>query len=291
MKQAYDPKTIYDTSFFASREGSALSASVVVPLVLQLVRNVSSVVDVGCGTGGWLSVFKENGVGRVRGLDGGAVLESGQLEIEPGEFSVANLELPQKVDERFDLCICLEVAEHLSDEVAPQLVNTLCDLSDVVLFSAALPGQGGRNHINERWPSYWVEHFKGAGYQLFDIVRGRLWDDSRIRPWYRQNILIFANKSGAGRLSITEEEARAIRPLDIVHPDYFEQRRKQAAGARRQDKLSLKQQQTIERLEQENMRLTRRISAIQNSFSWRVLRRLSRGGRSVLSLRFLNKEV
>ena len=184
-----DPKTVYNASFFRARSvGSVDSARVVVPLTLQLVRGVSSVVDVGCGAGEWLCAFKENGVQRVLGLDGGAAQNSGQLKVKTEEFRSANLQQRLQVTERYDLCICLEVAEHLTEDAAPNLVRNLCDLSDIVLFSAAIPGQRGRRHINERWPSYWARYFSSYEYRPFDIVRGPLWNDTRVEIWYRQNI-------------------------------------------------------------------------------------------------------
>lgn len=216
-----DPRTIYSESFFRARTaGSVNSARVVVPLTLRLVRGVYSVVDVGCGAGEWLCVFKENGIQRVLGLDGGAAQNSGQLKIETREFRQTDLEQPLQINERYDLCTCLEVAEHLTEGAAPNLVRNLCDLSDIVLFSAAIPGQRGRNHINERWPSYWARYFKSCGYRPVDIIRGRLWNDRRIEIWYRQNILLFANKSGESRLSganrAQSQRRRAERKLKDV---------------------------------------------------------------------------
>src|SRR5262245_55019270 len=107
-------KKVYDKVFFAEQiDGSARSARIVVPFVMKIVRDVRSVVDVGCGAGVWLAQFKESGVPRVFGLDGGAAAEHDQLEIEPNEFCIVDLEQDIGLDERFDLCICIEVAEHL----------------------------------------------------------------------------------------------------------------------------------------------------------------------------------
>ena len=70
----------------------------------------------------------------------------------------------------------------------------MCKLSDVVLFSAAIPGQGGTHHLNERWPSYWANLFGSAGYDVLDVVRANIWDDARVEWWYRQNLLVFGTK-------------------------------------------------------------------------------------------------
>jgi SAM-dependent methyltransferase len=219
-----DLAAIYDRAFFAEQtDGSARSARIVVPLIMSVVRDVRSVVDLGCGAGVWLARFKEAGVPRVLGLDGGAAAQEGQLEIEPEEFRTANLERDIDLDDSFDLCICLEVAEHLTDLAAPVIVRNMCKLSDVVLFSAAIPGQGGTHHLNERWPSYWANLFGLAGYDVLDVVRANIWDDARVEWWYRQNLLVFANKAGLSRIAYSRNVDRDSRttPLDIVHPSCF----------------------------------------------------------------------
>jgi len=225
MAMQYDVKAIYDRAFFADQaSGSSRSARIVVPLVMRIVPDVRSVVDIGCGAGSWLAQFKQAGVPRVLGLDGGAAAEDDQLEIEPQEFRVANLEGDIDLEDSFDLCVCLEVAEHLTEHAAPVIVRNICKLSDVVLFSAAIPGQGGTHHVNERWPSYWVDLFASAGYEVLDVVRGRIWNDERVEWWYRQNLLLFASKTGLSRIApsaVAGHDSRFV-PLDIVHPACFE---------------------------------------------------------------------
>lgn len=217
-------RRIYDRAFFAAQvDGSARSARIVVPMLLDLCPNVRSVVDVGCGAGVWLARFKEGGVEHVLGLDGGSAEDHGQLEISPDEFRSADFERELPTDTHFDLCLCLEVAEHLAPAAAPHLIRNLCRLSDVIAFSAALPGQGGTHHLNERWPSYWAGLFAEHGYRPLDIVRRHIWYDARIEWWYRQNIILFANFRGVQRIRNAEKysEDQCTGPLDVVHPDCF----------------------------------------------------------------------
>ena len=93
-----------------------------------------------------------------------------------------DLENNIQIESKFDLAITLEVAEHLSEIRADSFIDDLCALSDLILFSAAIPDQGGRHHINEQWQSYWEpKRFKQRGYHVYDIVRWKIWSSVRYR--------------------------------------------------------------------------------------------------------------
>lgn len=175
----------YSQRFFESiREGSTRSAATVVPKLHEIFEP-SSVVDVGCGEGHWGKVFEELGA-EVVGLDGSApepVISMRQADLSEG--------VPDDLG-CFDLALCLEVAEHLPESSAADLVDGLCRLSPVVVFSAAVPGQGGTGHLNEQWPDYWAEHFASNGYSGSGALRWRFWSDDRLCWWYRQNLLVFS---------------------------------------------------------------------------------------------------
>ena len=60
----------YTESFFESIEQTVSdSAQIIVPLIMGLLQP-NTVIDVGCGLGTWLSVFKEYGVKDILGIDG-----------------------------------------------------------------------------------------------------------------------------------------------------------------------------------------------------------------------------
>ena len=182
----------YDAAFYESHRGaSLLSAQSVVPIVMQLVRP-ESVLDIGCGIGLWLDVFRRAGVTRVLGMDG-VYVDRRQLAIDPGSFSEVDLERSAEVPGEFDLAVSTEVAEHLSPKAGDALVAALTAAAPVVLFSAAVPGQGGDNHINEQWPSYWIERFAGRGYTMVDAIRPQIREDGRVAWYYRQNLMMFAS--------------------------------------------------------------------------------------------------
>lgn len=176
----------------------------VVPWIMDRLAP-RSVVDVGCGLGTWAAVFLEHGC-EVLGLDGPHVPPD-LLDLPRDRFREVDLEGVVEPPGRFDLAICLEVGEHLTADAAPRLVELLTAASDTILFSAAVPGQGGDGHLNERWPTWWEALFRDRGFAFEDEVRWAFWDDEDVDWWYRQNM--FLVRRGAG----SETTARAV-----VHP-------------------------------------------------------------------------
>jgi SAM-dependent methyltransferase len=209
----------YTSRFFSDTAPGALSsARMFLGFLLELYQP-KSVLDVGCGMGGWLAAAEELGVGRLVGADGPwnnpANLLSKQIQ-----FNTVNLETQFVSLGKFDLCISVEVAEHLSRDRADEFVRSLCAASDVVLFSAAIRFQGGVNHINEQWQSYWAQLFDAAGYDCHDLFRARFWNDNRVESWYRQNAFLYVRRNHPlGAIVRTKSTSG---PLDIVHPEIYE---------------------------------------------------------------------
>lgn len=212
----------YDAQFFADIADDARnSAAVIVPKFFDLVKP-DSVVDVGCGKGHFLTVFAELGVEDYLGLDGGPAED---LAIPAEHYQQVDLAQPLDVGRTFDLALCLEVAEHLPESAAEMFVAQLCALAPVVLFSAAIPMQGGNGHLNERWPDYWNaiftrNSFRGTGWPRVDI-----WDDERISIWYRQNLLLFVHQGHPSwDLRNYVDSSPAFSMYRLVHPGLFGQK-------------------------------------------------------------------
>lgn len=206
MNVAYDDKFYREMDKF-----TANGARAVLPILKEVLPQLRSAVDVGCGVGTWLSVLRELGVDEVLGLDGPWV-EKRYLRIPEDCFIECDLTNEVQLDRRFDLAISCEVAEHLPEDSAKGFVNSLCRLSDFVLFSAAIPHQGGVNHINEQWPTYWLSMFEAQGYVALDVVRKRIWNDSAIAGHYRQNILLFVKIERTADLCLQLNLADTIPP-------------------------------------------------------------------------------
>ena len=193
----------------------------VTPLVLELYRP-NSVVDVGCGLGGWLASFQAHGVKDILGIDGDYI-DQERLDISLEHFKAIDISKPFTLDRTYDLAVCLEVAEHLAPEYATDFVESLTRLAPVILFSAAIPLQEGVNHLNEQWPEYWVQKFMARGFLPVDTIRKKIWSRDDIPVWYRQNILLFCTEQILASNILLNEAFQATNQdmLSIVHPQQY----------------------------------------------------------------------
>ena len=210
---------IYDDKFFDYIDiGARRSAAVVVAEFNEMLP-VRSVLDVGCGRGVWLAEWIRQGVGDAHGVDGAYVAES-SLAVPQERISWCEISQPFDLGRRFALIVCLEVAEHIPVEGADKLLDNLIRHGDQILFSAAVPGQGGAHHFNERPLEYWREKFAARGYSCFDPLRRRILEERKVEPWYRYNTLFYAKERAVGALPeiIGSTETVAGDPIRDVSP-------------------------------------------------------------------------
>ncbi len=181
-----------------------------------------SVIDVGCGIGTWLSVFKECGVEDVWGIDGDYV-DRRMLEIPEPNFIPFDLRRPFRIDREYDLAVSLEVGEHLPEQSAKQFVDSLARLAPVILFSSAIPFQGGTHHVNEQWPDYWVGLFREKGFVSLDCLRRRIWHNKDVAWYLAQNSFLVVRAEHLEKYPLLEKEFHNSpwEPLAMVHPLHY----------------------------------------------------------------------
>ncbi|RZL19770.1 MAG: class I SAM-dependent methyltransferase [Pedobacter sp.] len=213
----------YDDSFYAELDkGSYVSAQKILPVIKELF-NPACVIDIGCGVGYWLKVWKEElMVDDILGVEGTYVTDK-LFKLESKHLLNADLKLPLDLGRRFDLVMSMEVAEHIPEENSDIFIENLIRAGDIIMFSAAIKGQLGTYHINEQMPEYWAKKFKKHNYIAIDYLRPKIWNDSSIAYWYRQNTLLFIREERLVDFPYLRDAALQTNPnyLTRIHPEKY----------------------------------------------------------------------
>jgi SAM-dependent methyltransferase len=211
---------LHEGQLKAQAQANRESAGCILNILWEYLQPTSA-LDVGCGIGTWLTALQNRGIKDVRGIDG-PWLKTADVVCDRALLQVCDLEARFTLGRKFDLVICLEVAEHLSSAASEQFISNLISHSQAVLFSAAIPFQGGHHHVNEQFLSYWAAHFAKHQFQPIDVFRGRIWNDLRVMWWLRQNVMLFAHKDIIRTNEALKRAAREQQgPISIVHPDIY----------------------------------------------------------------------
>ncbi|MCV3456608.1 class I SAM-dependent methyltransferase [Campylobacter sp. CNRCH_2016_0050h] len=225
--------SIYDEEFYKQQsQGSYQSAKEIIPIINNFIPNIQSVLDVGCGIGTWLKAWQEqNKLIEIFGVDGNDISES-FFYIDKHNYKKVDLtttantilddikqslkDINKNYSKLFNLTQSLEVAEHIDEKYAQNFIELLTLTSDIILFSAAIPNQGGLEHINEQPPKYWANLFEKYDYLCFDI-RNLFWENDKIDFWYRQNIFLYIHKDKINSLELPIKSTQ--NPMHMVHPE------------------------------------------------------------------------
>ena len=199
--------TTYDSAFFKYvNTGAISSAQQLLPLLLNELK-IESVLDVGCGQGAWLLVWKKLGVNDLVGIDGDYI-DRESLLVPDESFIPLCLSDGFDLGRRFDLVQSLEVAEHLPKGKSAKFVASIIKHGDLVLFSAAPKGQGGDNHVNEQYYEYWRTLFSSHGYIAIDYIRPLVLNNSNIEQWYRYHSFLYVSQERYESLPATMRRCR-----------------------------------------------------------------------------------
>jgi SAM-dependent methyltransferase len=212
----------YQVIFEGLDDTSCTSAKVIIPLILELLQP-QSMIDIGCGVGSWLAVFKEFGIQDVLGVDV-EFLDSSLLQIPKEKYLPFDLKKPLKLDRQFDLVLCLEVAGYIPHESAAIFVNSLTRLGSTVLFSAQIPFQDEQTiQVNRQWPDYWANFFKQQGYVAIDCFRKKIWNNFHVAWWFAQNLLLFVKQDNleSNKLLKRKFENTYTSQLALVQPQVY----------------------------------------------------------------------
>jgi len=189
---------IYDHKFFQNTiKFEAESASQFVDVLLKYYLP-NSIVDIGCGAGIYLNEFTKRGISDWLGIDGSPSAKDNFL-LNKDELIIFDLAQEYQFKKKYDLCLCLEVAEHLRAEDADILIKTITKASDNIIFTAAIPGQGPRSigHINEQPHSYWIKKFKDKNFLYLEARTKEMREEMKkngVVWWIVNNLMIFNKK-------------------------------------------------------------------------------------------------
>ncbi len=118
---------------------------------------------------------------------------------------------------KFDLVICIEVIEHLTDDAASRLIRQITSSTNFILFSAAIPGQGGIGHISERLHEYWHNKFIQFQFDKYDVIRPTLVSRPDISSIHRQNLFIYAKKERSHLLANLPQICDDMELISVEH--------------------------------------------------------------------------
>lgn len=191
---------IYGAAFFAEwgkgNEPYMRSAQAITETLIAEFKP-KRVADLGCGCGLYSHAFARKGV-EVFSLDGARAPSEHAL---PVTVHLQDLTVPfENSWGRFDFTLCLEVAEHIPEELADVFLDNLVRFSDTLVMSAAPPHQGGHHHVNEQPKRYWVKRLAERGFVYNRPRTGRIFEVSRAAPiplmWMAQHVSVYERASG-----------------------------------------------------------------------------------------------
>ncbi len=197
---------VYDREYYSWLDAASSAGATAMARGIDSAFRPRSVIDIGCGTGALLAAFRELGV-EARGFDYSATaiecclargIAAQRLNLEADALP----ELP-----RADVAVSFEVGEHLPARFADRYIAWLAELAPCLAFSAATPGQGGDNHVNEQPHEYWIGKIEHTGLRLLAEETKALraaWREEGVAAEYARNLLLFRRA----------ELPRGMKPVD-----------------------------------------------------------------------------
>jgi len=210
---------MYDEKYYKKHQDGSYKSAQIILKFIHGITNFQTLIDYGCGMGTWGSAAKSLGISHYVGIDQNSYDPTYML-IESSDYIQQDLQEPIDIASKFDLAICVEVAEHVPKDKSDILLNNVCQNSEVVLFSAALTGQGGTGHINEQPCSYWIQKFRTRGYLPVDFIRSFFWNEEQIEIWYRNNCILYMTSEALKQFKANIPPT--LPPTDIIHPQMLE---------------------------------------------------------------------
>lgn len=166
----------------------------IVDCCMNLFPATRSVIDFGCGSAWMLYYFMRDYSCEIKGIEPNELAKV-YMSAEVRDFiDIQDLRDPLRLWKKFDLALCLEVVEHIIDSYSDTVISNITKGAPILVFSAASPGQGGSEHVNERFFEYWMEKLLLANFEfcpVLTLAAKNFLKEARIKSWYANNISIF----------------------------------------------------------------------------------------------------
>lgn len=189
-------QTIYDKQFAQGAHRRKPWTPQFAQLLLTVFQ-LESIVDFGCGSGDLLSAFPLDRV-EALGIDGSKACARANL-LPSVNFKLFDLHTYCALPRKYDVCVCLEVAEHLPSTAGGPLLDSLVAASDVIVFSAAPRGQGGVGHVHCQPYYWWVDKFRDRGFCLdvdaTSLLQTQMDEMDGMKWWYTNNLMVVRKKA------------------------------------------------------------------------------------------------
>jgi len=162
-------------------------------VVDYMIQNydIKTVVDIGCGPGGMVEMFKNKGL-EVIGLDGDYTVsrpDSIKENVVIHDFAVG----PYKLDKVYDLAWTVEFVEHVEEKYMQNFIDVFKQCRYVIM-THALPGQPGHHHVNCQHAGYWLNVMEKNGFEPLPYTLSQIRAVSTMRERYiREQSLFFKN--------------------------------------------------------------------------------------------------
>ncbi len=193
---------IYNKDFFLSNQKEGLKIAEWFISLLQDIFEFQSLIDLGCATGHYLFYALKEGVSDVLGVEGSPAAFSNLL-VDKKYIIQHDLRKPLNLNRKYDIALSIEVAEHIDKKYSDVYLKSMCDCSDLIIFTAATPNQGGKCHVNEQPHKWWIEKFKKHSFRfdkkMTDLLRRKIKENAEagkfIVFWLEPNIMVFCRES------------------------------------------------------------------------------------------------
>ena len=157
-------------------------------LLILKQYNISSITDLGCGTGAYIRMIEDNKI-KTQGFDGNP--ETNKWDVSGG-LCKGPVDITQKKFwEVTDAAMSIEVAEHIPAEYEGAFINNLVSSARHMIFlSWGVPGQGGEGHVNGKWGEDVVQIMSQKGWKKNEILTRVLQIEAEF-DWLKKNVQVF----------------------------------------------------------------------------------------------------